>query len=84
MKNDIDSILDSMFRGGRLHFKSSVPEEEKKDREQVPVLSQADDHARQAQQTLDAVESAGDSLSASLQQSIDRLTQEAKADMADL
>lgn len=84
MKNDIDSILDSMFRGGRLHFKSSVPEEEKKDREQVPVLSQADEHARQAQQTLDAVESAGDSLSASLQQSIDRLTQEAKADMADL
>ena len=23
MKNDIDSILESMFRGGRLHFKST-------------------------------------------------------------
>lgn len=82
MKNDIDSLLDSMFRGGRLHFKSSVPPDEKA--EQAPVLSQAEAHTQDAQKALDAVENAGDSLSASLRESIDRLTQEARADMADL
>ena len=30
MKNDIDAILDSMFRGGRLHFKSSQPGEKER------------------------------------------------------
>lgn len=76
MKNDIDSILDSMFRGGRLHMKSS---EERQSEEPSPVSP-----AQGAQQALDAVEQAGDSLSQSLQQSIERLTQEARADMADL
>lgn len=84
MKNDIDSILDSMFRGGRLHFKSSVPEEKQQESGEIPTLSQAESHAQQARQTLDAVENAEDSLSESLRESIDRLTQEAKADMADL
>ena len=27
MKNDIDAILDSMFRGGRLHFKKQPARE---------------------------------------------------------
>lgn len=94
MKNDIDSILESMFRGGRLHFKSSLPQDsqkEKKDPRPVPKpaegagpLSQAAVNAQQAQQALDAVESVGDSLAGSLQESLERLTREAKADMADL
>ena len=84
MKNDIDSILESMFRGGRLHFKSSVPEKEEQAASSAGALAQAEARSREAQQALDAVNSAGDSLSESLQESIDRLTQEAKADMADL
>ena len=32
MKNDIDSILESMFRGGRLHFKSSLPQDSQKEK----------------------------------------------------
>ena len=89
MKNDIDSILESMFRGGRLHFKSSQPTETSGE-DKVPssqskaVVSQAQANAQEAQRALDAVDSAGDQLSQSLQQSLERLTQEAKADMADL
>ena len=87
MKNDIDSILESMFRGGRLHFKSSgQPAETEKPQSASPAqaLSQAEAHAQETQRALDAVEDAGDGLSQSLRQSIERLTQEAKADMADL
>lgn len=84
MKNDIDSILDSMFRGGRLHFKSSVPEKQEETDLPAASLSQAEARSQEAQQALDAVDSAGDSLSQSLQESINRLTQEARADMADL
>ena len=45
------------------------------------ALSQAEAHAQETQRTLDAVEDAGDGLSQSLRQSIERLTQEAKADI---
>ncbi|MFQ9909620.1 MAG: hypothetical protein ACLRWC_08570 [Acutalibacter sp.] len=90
MKNDIDAILDSMFRGGRLHFKSSQPGEKERGEKprtappaQSPIEAAAA-NAQQAQQALDAVERTGDSLSESLQASLERLTQEAKADMADL
>lgn len=78
MKNDIDSILDSMFRGGRLHMKSSTPEEKQED--ETPLSPAAQD----AQRSLEAVNRVGDSLSESLQASLERLTQEARADMADL
>ena len=89
MKNDIDSLLESMFRGGVLRFKSSQPQgkdPEKKPEKPSPgaPLSQAAESARQAGKALDAVEAAGDSLSQSLQARIDKLTQEARADMADL
>ena len=77
MKNDIDSILDSMFRGGTLRFKSGESGKE-------TPLEQAAQNGREAQRSLEAVEQAGDSLSQSLQQSIERLAQEARADMADL
>ena len=55
MKNDIDSILESMFRGGRLHFKSSVPEKEEQAASSAGALAQAEAGSREAQQALDAV-----------------------------
>lgn len=63
MKNDIDSILDSMFRDGKLNFGGAKRRNE------------------QTQQALESVQETGDSLSRSLQSSIEQLTQEAKADM---
>lgn len=102
MKNDIDSLLDSMFRGGRLHFKSgadlkhakpSPPSPPKPAAPAAPApkpasvqqgLSAAAQNQAKAGQALEAVEQANDGLSRSLQESIERLAQEARADMADL
>lgn len=64
MKNDIDSILNSMFRDGRLNVKSPA--------------------AKEAEKALDSVQQAQQGLSASLQESIERMTREAQADMEDL
>lgn len=64
MKNDIDSILNSMFRDGRLNVKSPA--------------------AKEAEKAVDAVQNAQAGLSESLQASIERMTREAQADMADL
>ncbi len=77
MKNDIDSILESMFRGGRLNFRSTGDLKHARPTPPAPV-------AKTAGQALGAVEQVNDGLSRSLQESIERLTQEAKADMADL
>ena len=84
MKNDIDSILDSMFRGGRLQFKSNQQPEKPEETSSEPTSAFHTTAAQEAQQALDAVARTGDSLSESLQQSLERLTQEARADMADL
>lgn len=84
MKNDIDSILDSMFRGGRLQFKSNQQPEKQVETPSGPASALHSTAAQEAQQALDAVDRTGDSLSESLQQSLEKLTQEARADMADL
>ena len=64
MKNDIDSILNSMFRDGRLNVKSPA--------------------AKEAERAVEGVQNAQQGLAESLQQSIERMTREAQADMADL
>ncbi len=89
MKNDIDSILESMFRGGRLHFKSTRELKHARPAPAVPDKGQpplegALQAQQQAGQALGAVEQVNDGLSRSLQESIERLTQEAKADMEGL
>ena len=60
-RNDIDSILDSMFRGGVLNVKSPA--------------------AKEAEKSLEAVQKAQQDMSQSLQESIERMTREAQADM---
>lgn len=92
MKNDIDSILDSMFRGGRMHFKSSGDLKHARPAPPPPQAPKApaapgggqNPAVQQAGKALGAVEQANDGLSRSLQESIERLTQEAKADMEGL
>ncbi len=63
-RNDIDSILDSMFRGGVLNVKSPA--------------------AKEAEKSLEAVQKAQQDMSQSLQESIERMTREAQADMDEL
>ncbi len=63
-RNDIDSILDSMFRGGVLNVKSPA--------------------AKEAEKSLEAVQKAQRDMSQSLQESIERMTREAQADMDEL
>ncbi len=74
MKNEIDSLLDSMFRDGRLNFRTPKP---------VPPTPDLGRLA-QAGQAVEAVEQAQLGLSQSLQESIDRMTREAQSDLADL
>jgi len=71
-KNDIDSILASMFRGGQLNMRSPSP------------LAGAKADAKQAERSVQAVEQAQQGLSRSLPESIERMTREAQADMEDL
>ena len=100
MKNDIDSILNSMFRDGRLNFRSSegakpAPPPEKA-APQAPVFPKPPeapslDGARealargaQAQRAVEAVDQAQKGMAESLQESIARMTREAQEDMAGL
>lgn len=62
-ENDIDSLLDSMFRNGKLNFGS------------------AQRRSEQTQEALEQVSETGDNLSRSLQDSIEQLTRQARADM---
>lgn len=81
MKNDIDSLLDSMFRDGRLNFKTTKAVPENPDR---LSLGLAQSHLALAGQTVESAEQAQQGLSQSLQESIERMTREAQADLADL
>lgn len=66
MKDDIDSILDSMFKNGRLNFHT------------------AKQNSENAQQALDQAEQANQAASRSLQSSIEKLTRETQAQLAEL
>lgn len=83
MKNDIDSILNSMFRDGRLNMRSPRANSAPRDSGGSPEgpLSPA---AREAEKALESVQSAQLDMAESLQKSIERMTQEARADMEDL
>ena len=52
MKNDIDSILDSMFRGGRLQFKSNQQPEKQEETSSQPASAFHTTAAQEAQQAL--------------------------------
>ena len=92
MRNDIDDILNSMFRGGKFRLGDKGEGPEKKgpaSQEPDPMdlgaaLEAARQRQEQAGQAVAAAQEAGDSLSKSLGESIQELTRQAKADMAGL
>ncbi len=90
MKNEIDDLLEAMFRSGKLHLKSpgksgAAEEEKTSEKDSAPVLEwDPAENSAQAQKALDSVERAGDALSRSVWESLERLTNEAQADLADL
>ena len=98
MKNDIDSILNSMFRDGRLSFRSGEAPKPAKAPEkaagpalpkppEAPPLAgvrQAQARNAQARQAVDAVTEAQKGMAESLQESIERMAREAQEDMAGL
>lgn len=92
MKNDIDSILNSMFRGGRLNMKSPAAQEEKPPElvlpdqkpSQGPQVDFTNATLEEAEKALDAVQRAQGDMAESLQQRVERMTREARADMEDL
>lgn len=92
MKNDIDAILNSMFRNGRLQVKGASGEKEKDPLEAAQQnvgqtaesLDAALQNANRAGVALDAVRRESGALSGSLEESILQLTQETQAQMQDL
>lgn len=87
MKNDIDSLLESMFRNGRLNIKGSKPTAEKTDNGEnsVPQLVwDAAESSSQSAQAVKKIDNLAGKTSANLQKSIDTLTKETQSDLADL
>lgn len=71
MKNEIDDILNSMFKGGKLNLSKSEP---------VPELKLPENPAK-TDKVLEEFQQVNQELSRSLQDSIEQLTREAQADM---
>lgn len=84
MKNDIDSLLEAMFRDGKLNLKGGAkkaPEAE----EAAPKLEwDPAGNSAQAAQALGAVDRASRETSQTLQKSIEDLARQAQSDMAEL
>ncbi len=97
MKSEIDDLLQSMFRNGLLRTKNSRKtedgKEEAQEAETVPTLEwdpgetapdKARQNAAQAQEALSGTAKLGDALSASIGDSLEKLTKEAQAELAGL
>ena len=90
MKNEIDELLEGLFRNGILSGKSGKQPAQSNSayQPQEPPTPQLEwdpaEHAEKAQQALDAVQRTNDILSQSVMDSLEKLTQEAQADMAGL
>ncbi len=81
MKHDIDSLLEGMFRNGKLNFKNTGSAEEK---EPPQLVWGPAENSAQAQKAANATEQAVTRTAADLRQSMEQLTKDAQAEMADL
>ena len=85
MKNDIDELLNNLFRNGRLQT-GGKQEAEKPAQPPAPPTLEWDvaEHAQKAQEALDAVEKTSAILNQSLAASMDKLAQQTQLEMAQL
>lgn len=82
MKNDIDDLLNSMFRNGKLNVRGDGQPEAEKSEAAVPQLEwDPTETASQAEQAVRAVETAQKGLSQSLEKSIEQLTRETQSEI---
>ena len=86
MKNDIDALLEAMFRNGKLNLKNSSEKKPAAPKQNEPVSLEWDpaENGEQAKRALDAVEQAEQGISAVLRRNLDELAKNADADLKDL
>ena len=86
MKNDIDALLEAMFRNGKLNMKKTPGKgaSAQKPGEKVSLEWDPAENSDQARKALDAVEQAEQGISAALQKNLEQLAKDADADLKDL
>ena len=86
MKNDIDALLEAMFRSGKLNLKKSTDKGQPAPKQDGEISLEWDpaENLEQAQKALDSVGQAEEKISAALQRNLDQLARDADADLKDL
>ena len=86
MKNDIDALLEAMFRNGKLNLKGTSEKKPAPPEQSKPVSLEWDplENSRQARQALDAVEQGSAGISEALQKNLEQLARDAEAEMKGL
>ena len=81
MKNDIDALLEAMFRNGKLNLKGTSEKKPAPPEQSKPVSLEWDplENSRQARQALDAVEQGSAGISEALQKNLEQLARDAEA-----
>lgn len=81
MKNDIDDLLNSMFRGGKLNVRGSG-QKDSKEEGSVPALEwDPEEHAKKAEKAVSSLEKAQGDFSKDLGESIEQLTKDTQAEL---
>lgn len=87
MKNDIDTLLESMFRNGRLNLNNQQKTDKKTQnstQNSVTLTWDPAENTAAAERAVKSVENSAGVISSNLQQSIENLTRETQADLAEL
>ncbi|MCH5352792.1 MAG: AAA family ATPase [Acutalibacter sp.] len=86
MKNDIDALLEAMFRNGKLNLNKSSEKKPTaaKSGEKVSLEWDPAENAEQAKEALNTVEQAEEKITAALQKNLEQLAKDADADLKDL
>lgn len=86
MKNDIDSLLEAMFRNGKLNLKGAEKEktQPEKDSSTISLTWDPSENTERATKAAAAVEKSVQRTAIGLNKSIEQLTKDTQADLADL
>lgn len=86
MKNDIDALLEAMFRNGKLNLKGNSEKKPASPEKKEPLSLEWDplENSSQAQQALQAVEQGNHEISKALQKNLEQLARDAEAELKGL